>query len=70
MSGTPKIVSDNNELMQILLPMLRADFKLSHLHKVETKCYFNFPATVLYGNQDNFTFLILYKSGNIYFLYQ
>lgn len=55
MGGTPKIVSDNNELMQILLPMLRADFKLSYLHKVEAKCYFNFPATVLYGNKDNFT---------------
>lgn len=57
MGGTPKIVSENNELMQILLPMLRADFKLSHLHKVEAKCYFNFPATILYGNRDNFTSL-------------
>jgi len=51
LNGTPDVILNNNELLQLLLPLLRADFKVA-------ECYQSLPEkiacdfTVLIGTQD------------------
>lgn len=55
MNGTPLALLQNHELMELLMPMLRADFSLSenliYQHDITLQC----PATLIYGAQDKIT---------------
>jgi medium-chain acyl-[acyl-carrier-protein] hydrolase len=52
MSGTPSEVLDNPELMQLLLPTLRADFALCHSYKYLPEPPLSCPITVFGGRDD------------------
>ncbi|QWP76763.1 thioesterase [Lysobacter sp. K5869] len=52
LDGTPEEVLNNRELMQFLIPLLRADFKIADLHRatpVELHC----PILALTGTEDH-----------------
>lgn len=55
MSGTPKDILQNKELMALLMPMLRADFALSENVVYEEDILLKCPATLFYGLQDKIT---------------
>ncbi|MFK3873963.1 thioesterase II family protein [Pseudoalteromonas rhizosphaerae] len=52
LNGTPKEILENKEFLDILIPMLRADFKMAetHVHQHETKL--DIPLIVLGGLND------------------
>jgi surfactin synthase thioesterase subunit len=52
LNGTPKEVLHNQELMALLLPVLRADFKLASEYLVEGRIKINCLATILTGSED------------------
>ncbi len=52
LNGTPKDVLENNELMELLLPMLRADFKIAENYCYSGSEIFNCPISLLAGNDD------------------
>lgn len=52
LNGTPEAVLNNFELLQLLLPMLRSDFKVAETHVHETLESIDVPLIVLGGNQD------------------
>lgn len=52
MGGTPDEIIEHDELMSILLPGLKADFKLAETHKVSTIEQLNVPVTLLGGTSD------------------
>jgi len=52
MDGTPKDVINNKELMSIVLPTLKADFKISETYQFTGNKYFNIPLSVLGGEYD------------------
>jgi len=52
LNGTPKEVLDHPELMQVVLPALRADFELVQTYKYEADQPLGCPITVYGGTQD------------------
>ncbi|MFB9330269.1 thioesterase II family protein [Paenibacillus aurantiacus] len=55
MGGTPQEVLDHEELMQLFLPIIRADFRLLDEYVHESKEKLEVPMTVLTGDQDRMT---------------
>jgi medium-chain acyl-[acyl-carrier-protein] hydrolase len=53
LNGTPKAVLENTELMELLMPSLRADFTLLETYVYTYKPCLNCPITVLGGLQDS-----------------
>lgn len=53
--GTPDEILSNSELMELQLPMLRADFALSESHFFHKITKLNCPITVFSGDEDRFT---------------
>lgn len=51
LDGTPEEVLDNTELIQWLLPLLRADFRIADLHRA-SRTQIHCPLTVLAGTED------------------
>ena len=52
LNGTPKAVLENTELMELFLPVLRADFAVIETYVYTPKPRLNCPITVLGGLQD------------------
>jgi len=52
LNGTPKEALENLELMQFILPMLRADFEIIQTYKYEGGLPLSCPITVFGGSQD------------------
>ena len=52
MGGTPKEVLENQELLELLLPMIRADLKLDEAYHYENSEPLNCPITVFGGLDD------------------
>lgn len=52
LNGTPEVVLDNAELMQLLLPIIRADFAVVETYVYTEETPFNFPITAFGGLQD------------------
>ncbi|MFT6834028.1 MAG: medium-chain acyl-[acyl-carrier-protein] hydrolase [Francisellaceae bacterium] len=52
LNGTPKEILQNQELMDILIPLLRADFKIAETYQSE-KIAINCPMTILGGTEDS-----------------
>jgi medium-chain acyl-[acyl-carrier-protein] hydrolase len=52
LNGTPAAVLNNEELMEILLPILRADFAVLETYKYSYEAPFNCPIFVFGGVQD------------------
>ena len=53
--GIPRIVLENDELMNLVLPTLRADFKLLETYRYVPGEQLSQPLTVFGGTQDRFT---------------
>ena len=53
LNGTPKAVLENEELLSIYSPILRADFKMSESYLPITGVKFPVPLTVLGGDDDS-----------------
>ncbi|KYC29188.1 putative thioesterase [Sterolibacterium denitrificans] len=51
-NGTPREILDNRELMQLLLPTVRADFALGADYRYEDESPLPIPLTALSGRQD------------------
>lgn len=51
-NGTPEAVLENDELMQLLIPALRADFTLLETYAYTEESPLDCPITVLGGDQD------------------
>jgi len=84
LNGTSKAVLENAELMQLLLPILRADFAVLETYVYTTESPFNFPITAFGGlhdrevsynelqawqEQTNAAFLLQMFPGNHFFLH-
>jgi medium-chain acyl-[acyl-carrier-protein] hydrolase len=54
MNGTPAEVLDNRELMQFLLPTLRADFRIYDTYRYQRYDKLDVPMTVLGGREDRY----------------
>jgi surfactin synthase thioesterase subunit len=52
LSGTPQEILENREMMELLLPMLKADFKIAECFRAKNKSL-NCPITVLGGKTDS-----------------
>lgn len=52
LNGTPHEVLENEELLQLMLPRLRADFELLQFYKYVDEPPFSFPITAFGGLQD------------------
>ena len=52
LNGTPSEVLENEELLQLMLPMLRADFELLQTYEYTEEPPFSFPITAFGGLQD------------------
>jgi surfactin synthase thioesterase subunit len=52
MGGTPQAVLQNEELMQLMLPMLRADFTLYDTYVYTPEAPLSCPISAFYGEQD------------------
>ena len=52
LNGTPREVLENDELLQLMLPTLRADFELLQMYKYADESPFRFPITAFGGLQD------------------
>ena len=53
MNGTPKEVLENEELMDFLLPTLRADFKIADQYKCTSNVTLPCHGSILSGNEDS-----------------
>ena len=53
LNGTPKELLENRELMEMLLPMIRADFSLTEGHIFQKDIILDCPVSVFYGSEDN-----------------
>ena len=54
LNGTPREVLNNPELMELILPILRADFELCETYKYESEPPLDCPLSVYGGLQDEF----------------
>lgn len=52
LEGTPEAVLANNELLELFLPLLRADFTLNESHEHRDEPPFSVPALILSGADD------------------
>ena len=52
LNGTPKEVLNNPELMQLLIPLLRADFEVCQTYEYQPDAPLDCPITVIGGLQD------------------
>jgi len=52
-NGTPKAVLEHQELMELLLPILRADFEICETYQYRSKEKITCPLTILGGLQDS-----------------
>ncbi|MFT6195460.1 MAG: surfactin synthase thioesterase subunit [Cognaticolwellia sp.] len=52
LSGTPIAVLENSELMELFLPLLRADFEIAYTYSYIGCAIFECPITVLGGDND------------------
>ncbi len=52
LNGTPSQVLENRELMALLLPVMRADFKVNNFHTPLTRAPLDCPVTILGGLED------------------
>ncbi|TMN45138.1 alpha/beta fold hydrolase [Pseudoalteromonas sp. S2755] len=52
MNGTPKEILEHRELMELYLPMLRADFKVAGQYSYQGKTTIPSAVTVFYGKKD------------------
>lgn len=52
-NGTPEEVLRNSEIMQLLLPILRADFALVHGYQYQPALLLTMPISVLAGRRDD-----------------
>jgi medium-chain acyl-[acyl-carrier-protein] hydrolase len=52
LNGTPREVLENDELLQLMLPTLRADFELLQVYECADEPPFSFPITAFGGLQD------------------
>lgn len=52
-NGTPAEVLRNREMLELLLPMLRADFALVHGYRYQPRPRLTMPISVLAGRNDN-----------------
>jgi medium-chain acyl-[acyl-carrier-protein] hydrolase len=52
LNGTPQEILQNNELMQLVLPVLRADFKAAESYRYTDEPALAIPFTVFGGEQD------------------
>jgi medium-chain acyl-[acyl-carrier-protein] hydrolase len=52
LGGTPKAVLENAEIIQLLLPMVRADLKIDETYNYKTSEPFDFPITIFGGSED------------------
>ncbi len=50
--GTPQEILDNNELMQLLLPTIRADFQVAETYQYQPKKALHCPITVFAGLEE------------------
>jgi medium-chain acyl-[acyl-carrier-protein] hydrolase len=56
MEGTPKELLENKELLEIFLPVLRADYTIVDTYKCNEECIkLNCDMSVLYGKKDDVT---------------
>jgi medium-chain acyl-[acyl-carrier-protein] hydrolase len=53
LNGTPQEVLDNAELMELLMPLLRADFELSETYTYTEAPRLNIPMTAIGGTEDH-----------------
>ena len=53
LNGTPKEVLENEELMTLCLPLLRADFELAHTYSYTSNEKFNCAVSILGGEEDH-----------------
>ena len=53
LNGTPEEILDNQELMALLLPLLRADFEIADTYCSDNDVQVNCPLTVLGGSTDS-----------------
>jgi surfactin synthase thioesterase subunit len=53
LNGTPKEVLEHSELVQLMLPLIRADFEVCQTYAYSTKPPLSCPITVFGGLQDN-----------------
>ena len=51
-SGTPKAIFENKELMDIFIPVLRADFKIDETWNFRHEAPFDFPIHIFGGKND------------------
>jgi medium-chain acyl-[acyl-carrier-protein] hydrolase len=54
-NGTPEAILHNQELMELFLPIIRADFELNETYCYEPESSFSCPITAYYGMQDHVT---------------
>lgn len=52
-SGTPDTILKNKELMDIYIPVLRADFAIEEAYDFREEPPVNVPVTAVYGTDDN-----------------
>jgi medium-chain acyl-[acyl-carrier-protein] hydrolase len=53
LNGTPRDVLEHRELLDLMLPLLRADFELIHMYEYSREPPFAFPITAFGGLQDD-----------------
>ncbi|WMS87311.1 thioesterase II family protein [Pleionea litopenaei] len=66
-NGTPLEILENSELMELLLPLLRADFTIADTYINHDKVQFNCPLSIFGGTEDrNITKSDLLSWGNFF----
>jgi surfactin synthase thioesterase subunit len=66
LNGTPKIILENRELMELVLPLLRADFEMADTYCYKGNARFNCPITILGGKDDSITIEQLHNWGQFF----
>ncbi|NRD75046.1 thioesterase [Shewanella sp. VB17] len=66
LNGTPKAVLENKELMELFLPLLRADFEISDRYCYQEDDKYAVDLTVLGGEDDTITFETLESWGDFF----
>jgi len=52
LNGTPKEILEHSELMDLMLPVIRADFAINEKYQYSARPPFTFPLTVFGGTED------------------
>jgi surfactin synthase thioesterase subunit len=52
-SGTPEAVLENSDLMEIYIPILRADLAIEETYTLKDEAPINIPITAIYGSEDD-----------------